>query len=394
MKKLKPSYYDRFSCTGSRCLYHCCQGWQIIIDKHAEEKYRNYTGTLKEMVEKGLIYCEEHKFWKINLDENGQCPCLDEQGLCEIVKQRGPEDLSGTCTIYPRTSMLVLDVMEYNLSIACPEVVSFLYQEKGIMTFVEEDDGEEIKQTLAPEVQEAIQIDLWIRDKLIDCLQMREYPLWYRKYVTLQIVENITKAHNEGNVEKIATVIGQRMGEEYMRKNYEMLCDITWEDDKTLKFGLLQQFMRMIKSSLVPLAGKDNHHNDEIMQAIYRRNDAMTIEEYRKMEEDTAELLRGMEIIFEHMSVILTYEEELKAFNRCYIRDNYNYIMLLELVIRHCIQLYYQETGAVSEEKQQVIISMCIRLFIHSKVRFVKIIEELQEIKIWSMAVIPQYLKE
>ena len=37
---LQADYYDTFSCTGSECLYHCCQAWNIAI---SEQDYLKYT---------------------------------------------------------------------------------------------------------------------------------------------------------------------------------------------------------------------------------------------------------------------------------------------------------------------------------------------------------------
>ena len=40
MEYIRPDYYDEFSCIGGACPDTCCSGWQIVIDKESQDRYK------------------------------------------------------------------------------------------------------------------------------------------------------------------------------------------------------------------------------------------------------------------------------------------------------------------------------------------------------------------
>lgn len=121
-----PTFAGRFRCVGSECEDTCCGDWDIPLDKITYLKYRQFPseelGTLVShfvITRKG----EPHDNWygSIRRKQDGTCPFFGADRLCAIQKQYGPELLSSTCSIYPRSLAVVDGALEGSLSLSCPE---------------------------------------------------------------------------------------------------------------------------------------------------------------------------------------------------------------------------------------------------------------------------------
>lgn len=112
------SNYKKFKCIADKCKLTCCNGWDINIDKktYLRWKQTNKDYMLKNVKKSNNEYC-------INKDTKEQCPFLQEDGLCEIVKKEGENFLSATCNMFPRIENVFRDVIELTLSCSCPVVV-------------------------------------------------------------------------------------------------------------------------------------------------------------------------------------------------------------------------------------------------------------------------------
>ena len=65
---------------------------------------------------------ESNERWgEIKLDEQGACPFLDENRLCQIHSKAGPEALSHTCKTYPRAQTRIGNQLKKSLMLSCPE---------------------------------------------------------------------------------------------------------------------------------------------------------------------------------------------------------------------------------------------------------------------------------
>lgn len=111
-----PSYYKDFHCIAGKCKDSCCIGWEIDIDEDTEAYYRSVEGTFGEKLKENM---EEKSFI---LQENGWCPFLNKEKLCDICIELGEEALSEVCTEYPRFTMEYPGVREKVLCLSCEEV--------------------------------------------------------------------------------------------------------------------------------------------------------------------------------------------------------------------------------------------------------------------------------
>lgn len=122
----QPNYVTHFRCVGAACRDHCCQRWAISLDKTTYNKYlKSEIPDIRKIAEERIIV-QKKSFsdWaKMSLDNEGNCFYLDEQRLCKIHKNLGPDALSNTCSDYPRTNQIYKNEEFKSLNMSCPEAV-------------------------------------------------------------------------------------------------------------------------------------------------------------------------------------------------------------------------------------------------------------------------------
>ncbi len=110
-----PNYYKNFKCIADKCKKNCCVGWEIYIDENTLEKYKPFKNILKTVKKDEDGYC-------FKLRRNGNCPHLNESGLCNIIIDHGEEFLSDICKNHPRFyNQVSSGAIEAGLGIACEE---------------------------------------------------------------------------------------------------------------------------------------------------------------------------------------------------------------------------------------------------------------------------------
>ncbi|MBQ7926140.1 MAG: flagellin lysine-N-methylase [Lachnospiraceae bacterium] len=147
MRYVKPDYYDDFSCVADKCPDTCCEGWQIVIDEDSYKKYLELDGDfgkrMKESLEPGeMSFCQCA----------GRCAFLNENNLCDLILEKGPEYLCETCARYPRHIEEFDGLREYSLSLSCPVAAQMILGQKGLWNLLEEEDEQE--DPLAEEFEE------------------------------------------------------------------------------------------------------------------------------------------------------------------------------------------------------------------------------------------------
>ena len=131
-KEIKTDYYDSFICSADKCSFTCCQEWNIAVDDDTYIKWNRLS-----LTKQNNLYLDQHVKQKdgtrvIALNEQKQCPFLNEQKLCNLVLNFGDEVLSETCAIFPRQIHEFADRKEYSLVSCCPEVVDLMNQQDKI----------------------------------------------------------------------------------------------------------------------------------------------------------------------------------------------------------------------------------------------------------------------
>lgn len=133
-----PLFYPDFACIGKACKDSCCKDWIIDIDFDTAEKYQRMEGSLGEKLRKKL-HKRDGEFY-FDVEKDGRCPFLQEDGLCEIQRERGEEELSKVCDAYPRKEYIVHPYMQLDLHLSCEEAAKAILSWKGELIREEVED--------------------------------------------------------------------------------------------------------------------------------------------------------------------------------------------------------------------------------------------------------------
>ena len=116
-----PGYYKTFCCSGSQCIDTCCAGWQISVDSETLRTYLAMPGKMGARLRDSL----DGKTGRFHMQE-GRCPFLNENNLCDLILERGNEALCRTCRRYPRHVEVYGPLRERSLSLSCPEAAKLI----------------------------------------------------------------------------------------------------------------------------------------------------------------------------------------------------------------------------------------------------------------------------
>ncbi len=117
---IRPKYCERFACIAGKCEESCCKaGWEIPIDDETLGLYSSLGG---EIGEKFSCSTAEGSDGDIvfKLDENGDCPFLNSDGLCDLYIATDGK-LCEICSNYPRFFEEFDGFTESGISISCVE---------------------------------------------------------------------------------------------------------------------------------------------------------------------------------------------------------------------------------------------------------------------------------
>lgn len=119
MKLRLPNYYKDFKCIASKCNHSCCQaGWEIDIDEKSLKFYQDSNNELNRKLNENIIL-EPTPHFKLN--ENGTCPFLNENKLCELYLNFGENSLCDICAEHPRYYEFFKDLKEGGIGLCCEE---------------------------------------------------------------------------------------------------------------------------------------------------------------------------------------------------------------------------------------------------------------------------------
>jgi lysine-N-methylase len=196
MKVLQPSYYDDFECIADKCKDTCCQGWKITIDKKSFLKYRKVKGEFGCVLNKNIKRFRNLKSASmygefVGNKDNNKCYFLNNNNLCEVYINKGPDYLCDTCAKYPRLMYIYQmnnneNMIERNLTLSCPRVAEILVNTRERFNFIMKDEPIDKKYTyneiiLKDKYAEKLYDLLWEgRSFSIEIAQFREIPIWKR----------------------------------------------------------------------------------------------------------------------------------------------------------------------------------------------------------------------
>lgn len=115
------------SASGPHARTPSCTGWIVHVDRESYERYGSLSdGPLQKLLTDHLVRIEpeiatENWFATIRMREDGFCPLLDQNRLCRVRQETGPDALVLTCRQYPRHEQTIDGLLEVPLMLSCPE---------------------------------------------------------------------------------------------------------------------------------------------------------------------------------------------------------------------------------------------------------------------------------
>lgn len=192
-----PGYYKQFTCIADRCIDNCCfGGWQIDIDKETIDYYDTVQGDFGDRLKKYVD--KEAGCFTLN---NGQCPFLLENNLCEIYKELGPEHMGLVCTQFPRFTEYYGNIKETGIGMACEEAARIILNDSTPFILEETDiDEEEIWGEYDSSLGQSLFI---LRDKIMSMLDDTSLSLSDKLCVILDKCDYLQNLINNNNYNEI-----------------------------------------------------------------------------------------------------------------------------------------------------------------------------------------------
>ena len=199
-----PGYYKQFTCIADRCIDNCCfGGWQIDIDKETIDFYDTVQGDFGDRLKKYVD--KEAGCFTLN---NGQCPFLLKNNLCEIYKELGPEHMGLVCTQFPRFTEYYGNIKETGIGMACEEAARIILNDSTPFILEETDiDEEEIWGEYDSSLGQSLFI---LRDKIMSMLDDTSLSLSDKLCVILDkcdYLQNLINNNNYDEIRKFCSVI-------------------------------------------------------------------------------------------------------------------------------------------------------------------------------------------
>lgn len=380
MNILKPVFYEAFSCVGSECPYTCCGGWCIIIDEKTLKSYRKMGGQLAKFAKKKVVYNEQMHSNMVDLKESqGVCPLLNKNQLCEVVLQKGDGALSYTCKTYPREWVFSFDTKEEYLTLGCPRVVQLLFQMKGKMSFVLQPD-ENMHTEDIPVLNDALMINLKVRETVADFLQRDEYPFWFREFYGAYTIEKLSTQINENNLQEVLRKLEHFYAPTFYRTMYDSIKE---NENREQQFqslcGCINAFEGFMRGALFD----DLHGYSKVIEKMLSCNRMCTFEQWNTARERW--LQKRNELHRENVFVYNWMVGALQAGNEDKLLQNYMLCVLIDILANHLLILY-EIQEEVNEEVIEVIISYLVRTFQHGNKNVRDIVQTGMDEKILSPA--------
>ena len=141
MTKIYPSFFYDFKCKAERCTHSCCKNWEVDVDEESFLRYSGLQGAFGARL-RGLIQTDENGVRAFRLKEDGSCPLLRSDGLCELILTLGEDALCDICYLHPRFYEEIGNAELAGLGLSC-EAVADLLLASPLRFTLEAEDGEE-----------------------------------------------------------------------------------------------------------------------------------------------------------------------------------------------------------------------------------------------------------
>ena len=218
-RSLAPTYAANFRCIGPECEDTCCRDWTIPVDKNTYQIYTHFPaerlGTIVATSVSTTPDAPDSLYARINLAPSGFCPFFTPDQLCGIHKEYGPQVLSATCSIYPRTLNIVQGAMEGSLALSCPEaarnilLVPDSLQATGDLFSgaFRTDNAYHLQTSTASGIHKPCGYFYEVRALLIEMVKDRSRPMWQRLLLIGSLCQRLDAVTTAGADESVPAIL-------------------------------------------------------------------------------------------------------------------------------------------------------------------------------------------
>ncbi len=122
-----PSYYKEFRCKAGDCLHTCCAGWEIGIDRKSMKRFMAVPEIAAKIKDGGFV-----------LREDGRCPFLRDDNLCDMIIGHGEDFICDICKEHPRFYNDCGDHIEAGIGLVCEEACQLVISSDGFELIAED----------------------------------------------------------------------------------------------------------------------------------------------------------------------------------------------------------------------------------------------------------------
>ena len=356
MNILKPVFYDTFSCVGSDCLFTCCGGWCIDVDEKTLKKYRKMGGEIARFAKHGVTYNEDRHRNVVKLKDKGCCPMLNEDQLCTVVLEKGPEALCNTCRVFPRRKVHVFDTEEMYLSMGCPHVVKLLFQSDRKLTFVFEPDAS-MQTSDLPVYNKKLYINMKVRDSLVDFIQKSPLPFWFRVFYGAYVIQKMLPEIQADDFDAVVKNTEHFLNPSFCQEFYQRTKELT--TDREQQFQVLREIIIKIDYRVCRLLFWDRHEYSAQVLELLSYNKECSFEQWNnareKWEQERNLLHQENMLVYNWISRAFVIQKEDR------LLKNYIACVLMNLLVNHFMILYSINSPA-TEQIEIVITALMARV--------------------------------
>lgn len=154
--------FDNFLCPADKCGDNCCIGWDVELDKKTLEFYKGLPCYLKSNI--------DFKNSKVLMGDDGRCPFLNKDNLCDIIINYGYDNISYICKNHPRFFNEYDTHTEFGYGLCCEEAVRLLFEKDVSFKYLGEKSGYFILRERLFEIIKDDSLDL--REKIANYLDL------------------------------------------------------------------------------------------------------------------------------------------------------------------------------------------------------------------------------
>lgn len=361
-----PDYYKDFKCIADKCEDTCCAGWEVDVDDDSYEYYKTVTGPFGDRIKSVMVPPTEEEEACFTLN-NGRCPFLNDNNLCDLYTELGEDKLCDTCTNYPRFIEEYGSLREIGIALSCKTAGELILKSDKKVTF-ELTENDEMVSTYNDIDPELYMMLMASRKTAFDIAQNRDFDIVMRYCLVLEYAKDIQDMIDKGTLSKIMNIKNNYSNEEYLRERTKTF-NILHNEEYT-RYSYIYEYLKIFDDfEIINKSWTDMvNHEKEYM---YEQS---SNEEYKSRYNRFEQYYHEKEYEYEQLLVYFIFRYYLKAVNDDDVFSKVKMAVVSFLIIKDLDVLRFCDNkGSLSFEEQVDIMHIYSREIEHSYENFEKL---------------------